>query len=145
MVTPEAHPFAKTGGLAEVTAALPSALTRQGHDVTVVLPRYRNTAPTTPGGSRCSAGRRSSTPGSKGERPSVIHAHDWQAGLVPVYQKMLFSSTRSSAACRSVFTIHNLAFQGVFPRTPSRCSGCLGRVHVDALEFWGGVSYSKGA
>ena len=41
MVTPEAHPFAKTGGLAEVAAALPQALAALGHDVTLVLPRYR--------------------------------------------------------------------------------------------------------
>ena len=41
MVTPEAHPFAKTGGLAEVAAALPQALVALGHDVTLVLPRYR--------------------------------------------------------------------------------------------------------
>ena len=42
MVTPEAHPFAKTGGLAEVSAALPDALARLGHSVTLVLPRYRD-------------------------------------------------------------------------------------------------------
>ena len=41
MITPEAHPFAKTGGLAEVTGALPGALARLGHRVTIVLPRYR--------------------------------------------------------------------------------------------------------
>ena len=41
MVTPEAHPFAKTGGLAEVAGSLPAALARLGHSVTLVLPRYR--------------------------------------------------------------------------------------------------------
>jgi hypothetical protein len=41
MITPEARPFAKTGGLADVAAALPQALARLGHHVTVVLPRYR--------------------------------------------------------------------------------------------------------
>ena len=41
MVTSEAHPFAKTGGLGEVAAALPGALIRLGHEVTVILPRYR--------------------------------------------------------------------------------------------------------
>ena len=45
MVTSEAHPFAKTGGLAEVAAALPAALGRLGHAVTLVLPRYRGTVP----------------------------------------------------------------------------------------------------
>src|SRR5687767_8645341 len=41
MVASEAHPFAKTGGLAEVLGALPAALARLGHDVIVVLPKYR--------------------------------------------------------------------------------------------------------
>src|SRR6185503_5058229 len=41
MVASEAHPYAKTGGLAEVAAALPDALARLGHRVTLVLPRYR--------------------------------------------------------------------------------------------------------
>src|SRR5262245_39234974 len=40
MVASEAHPYAKTGGLAEVVAALPDALARLGHRVTLVLPRY---------------------------------------------------------------------------------------------------------
>ena len=40
-VSPEAHPFAKTGGLAEVAAALPAALAALGHRVTLVIPRYR--------------------------------------------------------------------------------------------------------
>ena len=39
MVVSEAHPYAKTGGLAEVAAALPAALGRLGHRVTLVLPR----------------------------------------------------------------------------------------------------------
>ena len=41
MVAPEAVPFAKTGGLGDVAGALPSALARLGHEVTLVLPRYR--------------------------------------------------------------------------------------------------------
>jgi starch synthase len=43
MVTSEARPFAKTGGLADVSGALPRALARLGHRVTIVLPRYRDT------------------------------------------------------------------------------------------------------
>jgi starch synthase len=41
MVASEAQPFAKTGGLADVLGALPRALARLGHDVDVVIPRYR--------------------------------------------------------------------------------------------------------
>src|ERR1700686_4507075 len=42
-VASEGLPFSKTGGLADVVEALPKALVAQGHDVAVVLPRYRNT------------------------------------------------------------------------------------------------------
>jgi len=41
----------------------------------------------------------------------VVHAHDWQAGLVPAYL-----STEAGRVPRSVLTIHNLAFQGIFPK-----------------------------
>src|SRR5687768_3822094 len=41
MIASEAQPFSKTGGLADVAAALPKALARLGHDVTLITPRYR--------------------------------------------------------------------------------------------------------
>src|SRR5688572_1097166 len=44
MVASEAQPFSKTGGLADVATALPKALGRLGHDVTVITPRYRGIA-----------------------------------------------------------------------------------------------------
>ena len=74
----------------------------------------------------------------RGERPSVIHAHDWQAGLVPAYQKMLFSDDPIVGGVPAVFTIHNLAFQGLYPastltghraavgRLARPCDGVLG-------------------
>ena len=49
------------------------------------------------------------------QRPSIIHAHDWQTGLVPVYQKMHLSADPFVGGVPAVFTLHNLAFQGVFP------------------------------
>ncbi|MBR4359448.1 MAG: glycogen synthase [Clostridia bacterium] len=45
--------------------------------------------------------------------PDVIHCHDWQAGLVPVYLRTLFANTPLSSA-KTVLTIHNLRFQGVY-------------------------------
>ena len=56
----------------------------------------------------------------QGERPSVIHAHDWQTGLVPVYQKMHFSPDPIVGGVPAIFTIHNLAFQGIFPASTLR-------------------------
>ena len=45
--------------------------------------------------------------------PDVIHCHDWQAGLVPVYLRTLFAGTPLANA-KTVFTIHNLRFQGIY-------------------------------
>jgi starch synthase len=44
----------------------------------------------------------------------IIHCHDWQTGLVPAYQKILYRSSPAVAAARTVMTIHNMAYQGLF-------------------------------
>ncbi|MFM8414095.1 MAG: glycogen synthase GlgA [Planctomycetota bacterium] len=44
----------------------------------------------------------------------VIHCHDWQTGLVPAYQKLLYASAPMIAGARTVMTIHNMAYQGLF-------------------------------
>ena len=49
-----------------------------------------------------------------GFRPDVIHCHDWQAGLVPVYLRSIFQDNEFYRGIRSVMTIHNLKFQGVW-------------------------------
>ena len=72
-------------------------------------------------------------------RPDIVHAHDWQTGLVPA----LLASDPARPA--TVFTIHNLAYQGIFPRAtfdalrldPSLWS-------FEALEFHGQMSFIKG-
>jgi starch synthase len=80
----------------------------------------------------------------RGERPSVIHAHDWQAGLVPAYQKMLFSNDPVIGGVPVVFTIHNLAFQGCYPASTLTDIGLPWDVFdVRAMEFWGQISYLK--
>jgi starch synthase len=78
-------------------------------------------------------------------RPAVVHAHDWQAGLVPVYLKTLYASHPVLAGTPSVFTIHNLAFQGIFeadwlPRLDLPWS----LLSIDRLEYWGRISLLKG-
>jgi starch synthase len=186
MVASEAAPFAKTGGLADVVAALPRALVRLGHTVDVFLPRYR----------RITAGKRIATItvedvgrpvdadvyaeqvqgvrvlfvshpeyfdrnelyGAAGadypdnaarfaflsraaiawmaaaDPYDVVHAHDWQAGLVPLLHRG-----------PTVFTIHNLAYQGLFDAGWAARLG-LGPelLSIDALEFWGQISLLKG-
>ena len=211
MMASEAQPFSKTGGLADVATALPKALGRLGHDVTLVTPRYRGIvdapvvgevsidvaahrfharlmeapqsgAPATRslrGGvdiaSSAEEGRRHSRvllldcpelydrPGiyydadgdyadnavryaflsaaaidwASREKPfDIVHAHDWQCGLAPVHARLL--------GARTVFTLHNLAYQGIFakswvPRLGLRWDDFT----VDGFEFFDHLSFMK--
>ena len=200
MITSEARPFAKTGGLADVAGALPEALARLGHRVTVVLPRYRGadiagasslgaeipfgpnrypvTFHETPLGDRVRAvlidapalydrdGLYGDAHGEygdnafrfavlsrgaleyarlRGARPSVVHAHDWQAALAPVYAKTELASDPIVGGVRTVLTIHNLAFQGLFgPDVLAWINLPAALYHPGALEFWGRASALKG-
>ena len=47
-------------------------------------------------------------------RPDIIHCHDWQAGLIPVYLKNEFQADSFFWGIRSIMTIHNLKFQGIW-------------------------------
>jgi starch synthase len=81
----------------------------------------------------------------RAERPSVIHGHDWQAGLAPVYLKTLYASHPVLGGTPSVFTIHNLAYQGLFePAWAPRVDLGWEQMAVDRLEFWGRLSFLKG-
>jgi starch synthase len=80
----------------------------------------------------------------RGVRPSVIHVHDWQTGLLPAYQKMLFSPDPVVGGVPVVFTVHNLAFQGVFPADTLNQIALPSEVlHVEGMEFHGRISYLK--
>lgn len=79
-------------------------------------------------------------------RPDVVHVHDWPAALVPVYLRELAASDASLASIRTVLTIHNLAHQGLFPVETLAEVGLPDRyAAVDAMEFYGSVSWLKGA
>ena len=70
--------------------------------------------------------------------PAIIHAHDWQAGLVPVYLKTLYAKHPALGGIPSVFTIHNLAYQGLFPRDwLPRLGLPLELLTMEQLEYWG--------
>jgi starch synthase len=193
-------PYIKTGGLADVAGALPKALARLNHKVTVLLPRY-GSIPFPPGefagavhvpvdSLPRSAGFYVATPErnlrvvfiehppfydrpfaygegnrdyddnrlrfafygravaeyfrSRGERPDVFHAHDWQAGLLPVYLKAFYWSDPTLYRSPTVFTIHNLAYQGNFPADTLGLLGLPWNLGTrDGLEYHGGVSYMK--
>ena len=173
-VVSECVPFAKTGGLADVSGALPIALAERGHDVRVVMPRYRVTkkhaaerlaaplaVPVGHGEAWCSVWEtrfprsdarvyllehdalfdREGIYGPAGGAyednlarytllsrgalslcryldftPEIIHVHDWQTGLVPIYLNTLEARTPLGDAA-SVFTIHNMGYQGWFPKS----------------------------
>jgi starch synthase len=200
MVTSEARPFATTGGLADVCGALPLALARLGHRVTIVLPNYRGTRTENPEVTHADVpfglhtypvrflqqrvadgvtavlvdapalydrdglyGDASGEYGDnafrfavlcrsaleyvriRGTRPSVIHAHDWQGGLAPVYARTVLRDDPLIGGVRTVLTIHNLAFQGAFDSAELSWIG-LGRdlYTPELLEFWGRGSSLKG-
>lgn len=173
MITPEATPFAQTGGLGEVLSALPGELAELGVEVDVFMPKYRGidcyrhglketglkfnvdlNARTVPAalwefkderGARYlfvksdeyfdreylygtpeadyedNAERfvflcRSAIEMSLAESThyDVIHSHDWQAALAPVYVRTLYAGEPLLEASASVMTIHNLGYQGIF-------------------------------
>ncbi|MGH9683940.1 MAG: glycogen synthase GlgA [Candidatus Acidiferrales bacterium] len=198
-VSSEGLPYSKTGGLADVVESLPKALVEMGHEVAVLLPRYRgNKIVSTlvssltvalgetlrfPGIAEGKAvdgvryffaddpeffdrdglyGDKSGDYSDNAQRfaefsrvaieftkrvwlPDVIHCHDWQSALVPVF---LRTQHRKDPVVRSlpvVFTIHNLGYPGLFPQTAMQEIGLPQRlVTMDALEYYGKVNFLKG-
>lgn len=72
-------------------------------------------------------------------RPDVVHCHDWQTGLIPA--RLALDASRPA----TVFTIHNLAYQGVFPATMFDALALPPALwSIDGLEFHGSLSFIKG-
>ena len=79
-----------------------------------------------------------------GMRPSVVHAHDWQTGLVPVYLRERYRRHPAFEGAGTVFTIHNLAYQGNFGRAVLPQLDLPWDVFTgEGLEFWDKVSFLK--
>ena len=202
IVASEGVPFSKTGGLADVVGALPQALAAGGHEVSVILPRYRMTkpCPTLPEFKSLTmplaSGFKFASVQDGGEAggvqtylvdcpeyfdrdnlymengkdypdnaqrfaafslaslelmkrlpnpPDIIHCHDWQSALVPVYLQTLYRNDAYFGKTSVVFTIHNLGYQGLFP------PGVLAEISLDwslfniqGLEYYGNVNFLKG-
>ena len=80
----------------------------------------------------------------RGWRPQILHCHDWHAGLAPVYLRAASNRLHRWLA-GSVFTIHNLAFQGTFPMAVrGELDLAPAFFGLDGLEFYGQVSFMKG-
>jgi starch synthase len=200
MVASEAMPFAKSGGLADVAGALPLALARLGHSVTLVMPRYRGIdasgAPSaqltidmgrvsieTRFFERALADRarvvfvdcpelfdrehlygegRQEYPDNAGRfaflsraaleyaahaglQPDIIHAHDWQTGLVPVYRRTHYAEHPAFENAATVFTVHNVAYQGLYSSDWLPELGLSWDLYsIEALEYWLHISFLKG-
>ncbi|MBI1179284.1 MAG: glycogen synthase GlgA [Alphaproteobacteria bacterium] len=200
-VSSEIYPLAKTGGLADVSYALPVALRRLGVDVRLLMPAYpvalerieRRRAPLSLGavmgfddvgiipgnlpGSElpvglvdcpplfdrqgglyadrdgrdwpdnfqryallCHAGARlAAGHGPIDWQPDVVHANDWHTGLLP-----LLSHQAGDGGAPTLFSIHNMAFQGVFGMDVAERVG-IGPDYLnpDGAEFYGKVSFLK--
>lgn len=79
--------------------------------------------------------------------PDVIHCNDWQTALIPVYLRNHPDMTADPALqqARVVFTIHNLAYQGIFPLEDGPTIGIGPELlHPKALEFYGRMNLMKG-
>ena len=82
---------------------------------------------------------------SRGYRPDVFHAHDWQTGLLPVYLKAFYGDDPTIHSVPTVYTIHNLAYQGHFSAATLGPLGLpLSLATEDALEWNGNICYMKG-
>jgi starch synthase len=198
-VTSEIAPLIKTGGLADVSAALPAALHGMGLDMRVLLPGYPQVLKALPrlqfaarftnfpdfpevnllsgalpdgvplwvidcpemysrGGGPYQdeqgvdwidnaqrfglLSRIAALLGSADTplewKPDVVHCNDWQAGLTPAYLHF------SPAPAPSVMTVHNLAFQGVFPPQLVAELGLPGKCfQPNGVEFYGSLSFLK--
>jgi starch synthase len=198
----ECVPFAKTGGLADVIGALPAAIAALGHQVTVYLPRYRQTKldnPTTvipsitvpfddqyrfcsvvDGGKRSGVQfyfidyppffDRDALYGTPiGDYPDnaerfalycraviestkllgtadIFHCHDWQSALIPVLLRSLYEDDPAFKGVATVFTIHNIGYQGLFPsETIPLLMLPWDLFTINRLEFFGKVNFLKGA
>ena len=76
--------------------------------------------------------------------PDIVHGHDWQSALTFAYLRHAYAGDRFFGRTRTLFTIHNLAYQGLFPRD------ILGRIglpaslfNMNALEFFGKINALK--
>jgi len=77
--------------------------------------------------------------------PDLIHCHDWQSALVPVYLRNRWAGEEILAGTKSILTIHNLAYQGLFPRNKFYLLGLdLSLFGMDGLEYYNQINLLKG-
>jgi starch synthase len=78
--------------------------------------------------------------------PQIFHCHDWQSALIPVLLRTNYSGDPVFRSAATVFTIHNMGYQGLFP--PDTLPLLMlpwDLLAIDKMEFWGKVNFLKGA
>lgn len=77
--------------------------------------------------------------------PDVIHCHDWQTALIPVFLRTSYGDDPVTSNLPVVFTIHNIGYHGIFPREEMVRAGLPAALfHPGALEFFGNLNFLKG-
>lgn len=78
-------------------------------------------------------------------QPDIVHAHDWQTGLVPAYLKLWHGNDAVLGKAASMLTIHNIQYQGMFDSNNFNYTG-IGWEHftADKFESYGNINYLKG-
>ncbi|MFA5265551.1 MAG: glycogen synthase GlgA [Opitutaceae bacterium] len=75
----------------------------------------------------------------------IVHCHDWQTGLLPLFLRCSENRSGLSLASATIFTIHNIAFQGLFPMRLYECTDLPGEFHgINGIEYYGRLSMLKG-
>ncbi|MDR3331269.1 MAG: glycogen synthase [Synergistaceae bacterium] len=77
--------------------------------------------------------------------PDVIHCNDWQTGLAPVYLNLYYRHLDKFSRIKTVFTIHDLQYQGQYGPEALEGTVGIGRENFHTIEFDGIVNYTKGA
>jgi starch synthase len=76
--------------------------------------------------------------------PDIIHGNDWQTALIPLYLKALYQASAPLQKTRTVFTVHNLGYQGIFWHWDMRLTGLGWDVFTpEGIEFWGKINFLK--
>lgn len=176
-ITSEAVPYAKTGGLADVSGALPFELAGLGHNVILILPYYqmikKKNIPKNPSVYFIEKDEYFDRPELYGTpqgdypdnaqrfgyfcravlellpkinfRPDIVHVNDWQSSLIPFFLKTDESANPFYKDTKTVLTIHNMAYQGLFePEVLDdlKISRDFFKPH-GGIEFYGMVNFLK--
>ena len=79
-----------------------------------------------------------------GYSPHIIHHHEWQTGLIPAYLKSIYRNDPLFSQTAAVFTIHNIAYQGLFKKEKFSLTGLpMEMYNPEGIEFWERINFMK--